>query len=83
MFSVYNPEVVALSQSKGLDSSEMISVGSSNYEVLAKWGEPKHEYEDLEEFQGNYGEDFETIESIQDHTSVIMIDNDRFIIQAF
>ena len=41
------------------------------------------EYEDLQEFQNNYGEDFETIESIHDHTSVIMIDNDSFIIQDF
>ena len=41
------------------------------------------EYESLEEFQGNYGEDFETVESITDHTSVIMINDDSFIIQDF
>ena len=41
------------------------------------------EYEDLEEFQGQYGEDFKTIESIYDHTQVIMINDTSFIIQAF
>jgi hypothetical protein len=41
------------------------------------------EYEDLEEFQGQYGEDFETIEDIYNHTSVIMVNDDSFIIQYF
>ena len=47
------------------------------------------EFDNLEEFQADYGEDYETIEDIQNATSVIMIDdyevkelNDtRFIIQ--
>jgi len=41
------------------------------------------EYENLEEFQGAYGEDYESIEDIQNSTSVIMVDNDSFIIQDF
>ena len=49
------------------------------------------EFDNLEEFQADYGEDYETIEDIQNATSVIMIDdyevkelNDtRFIIQQF
>tara|TARA_R100001440_G_scaffold47239_1_gene66985 strand:+ start:667 stop:1011 length:345 start_codon:yes stop_codon:yes gene_type:complete len=49
------------------------------------------EYDNLEEFQADYGEDYETVEDIQNATSVIMIDdyvvkelNDtRFIIQQF
>jgi len=41
------------------------------------------EYENLEEFVGNYGEGYETIEDIEYKTTVIMIDNDSFIIQDF
>lgn len=41
------------------------------------------EYEDLEEFQANYGEDYETIEDIERCTMVIKIDEDSFIIQDF
>ena len=41
------------------------------------------EYENIEEFQGAYGEDYESIEDIENSTSVIMIDNDSFIIQDF
>ena len=41
------------------------------------------EYDNLEEFQADYGEDYETIEDIQNATSVIMIDDDSFIIQNF
>ena len=49
------------------------------------------EYDNLEEFQADYSEDYETIEDIQNATTVIMIDdyevkelNDtRFIIQQF
>ena len=48
------------------------------------------EYDNLEEFQADYGEDYETIEDIQNATSVIMIeetiaplDDDSFIIQRF
>ena len=41
------------------------------------------EYDNLEEFQADYGEDYETIEDIQNDTSVIMIDDDSFIIQQF
>jgi len=41
------------------------------------------EYEDLKEFQGDYGNDYESIEDIEQQTQVIMIDDDSFIIQAF
>ena len=41
------------------------------------------EYENLEEFQENYGTDYETIEDIEYNTQVIMIDDESFIIQDF
>ena len=41
------------------------------------------EYNNLEEFQADYSEDYETIEDIQNATTVIMIDDDSFIIQQF
>jgi hypothetical protein len=41
------------------------------------------EYENLKEFQDNYGDDYPDIEAIQDKTSVIMVDDDSFIIQDF
>ena len=41
------------------------------------------EYDNLEEFQADYSEDYETIEDIQNATSVIMIDDDSFIIRQF
>ena len=41
------------------------------------------EYDNLEQFQADYGEDYETIEDIQNATAVIMIDDDSFIIQQF
>jgi len=41
------------------------------------------EYESLEEFQGEYGEEYETIEDIENSTLVIPIDDERFIIQVF
>jgi len=41
------------------------------------------EFDNLEEFQADYGDEYETIEDIQSATSVIMIDDDSFIIQQF
>ena len=41
------------------------------------------EYNNLDEFEADYGEDYETIEDIQNATTVIMIDDDSFIIQQF
>lgn len=41
------------------------------------------EYEDLKEFQENYGEEYKTLEDIEERTIVIPIDNKRFIIQDF
>ena len=41
------------------------------------------EYDSLEEFQADYGNEYETIEDIQNATTVIMIDDDSFIIQQF
>jgi hypothetical protein len=41
------------------------------------------EYSDIAEFQNDYGEEYETIEDIEDKTTVIRIDDESFIIQAF
>ena len=41
------------------------------------------EYDSLAEFNRDYGKNFEDIEEIFDHTQVIMIDNEKFIIQNF
>jgi hypothetical protein len=42
------------------------------------------EWQDLEDFQNNYGKEYETLEDIQDKTMVIEIPNtDRFITQVF
>ena len=41
------------------------------------------EYEGLEEFQDNYGNDYQSIDDINKETTVIMIDDTSFIIQDF
>ena len=41
------------------------------------------EYESLSEFQDNYGSEYDSLETINDHTIVIPIDDDSFIIQDF
>ena len=41
------------------------------------------EYESLEDFQEDYGEDYESISEIGQETTVIMIDDTSFIIQQF
>ena len=41
------------------------------------------EYDNLDEFKADYGNEYETIEDIQNATTVIMIDDDSFIIQQF
>lgn len=42
------------------------------------------EYENIEEFHGNYDkEEYPDLETIRDHTMVIPIDDDSFIIQDF
>lgn len=41
------------------------------------------EYESIEEFQQNYGTDYECIEDIQDVAQVIDIDGASFIVQDF
>ena len=41
------------------------------------------EYENLSEFQREYGQEYKTIEDIEDHTTVITINDDSFIIQQF
>lgn len=41
------------------------------------------EYENLEEFNRDYGKNFDDVEEIFDLTQVIMIDNEKFIIQNF
>lgn len=41
------------------------------------------EYESLEDFQANYGTDYESIDDIEDNTIVIMIDNESFITKDF
>ena len=42
-----------------------------------------YEYEDLKYFQEDYSEDYESIEDIEQATTVIMIDDTSFIFQAF
>ena len=42
-----------------------------------------NEYENLAEFQEDYGDDYESIEDIEHATQVIMIDDTSFIIQVF
>ena len=41
------------------------------------------EYENIEEFQANYSDDYETIEDIENATTVIRIDDESFIIVDF
>ena len=41
------------------------------------------EYKDLQEFQNYYGDEYDTIESIENKTTVIKIDDDAFIIVNF
>ena len=41
------------------------------------------EYDSLAEFNRDYGENFDDVEEIFDHTQVIMIDNEKFIIQNY
>jgi len=41
------------------------------------------EYNNIKEFQADYGTDYKTIEDIEEQTTVIRIDNESFIIQQF
>jgi len=41
------------------------------------------EYENIKEFQENYGDEYQTIEDVEERTTVISVDGDRFIIQQF
>lgn len=41
------------------------------------------EYADLEDFQGEYGEEYRSISDIERDTTVIMIDDRSFIIENF
>ena len=41
------------------------------------------EYESLEEFQEDYGDDYQSIDEIEQATTVIPIDDDGFIILQF
>ena len=41
------------------------------------------EYESLEEFQEDYGEDYQSIDEIEQVTTVITVDDDGFIILQF
>ena len=41
------------------------------------------EYKNLKEFQDNYGDEYETIEDVENETTVILIDDESFIIQNF
>lgn len=42
------------------------------------------EYENLDEFREAYGEEYESLEAVEDRTAVIRIpDSERFIIQIF
>ena len=41
------------------------------------------EYDNLKEFQDEYGKEYETMEDIENQTMVIPIDEESFIIQQF
>ncbi len=41
------------------------------------------EYENLAEFQKDYSKEYETIEDIEDATTVIRVNDEKFIIQQF
>lgn len=41
------------------------------------------EYNNIKEFQDDYGTDYKTIEDIEEQTTVIRIDDESFIIQQF
>ena len=41
------------------------------------------EYANLKEFQDDYGTEYETIDDLRDETTVIMVDDESFIIQQF
>tara|TARA_R110000787_G_scaffold114478_1_gene224214 strand:- start:253 stop:552 length:300 start_codon:yes stop_codon:yes gene_type:complete len=42
------------------------------------------EYENLKDFQGNYGDEYESLEDIENYTTLIKIeDEEGFIIQQF
>lgn len=41
------------------------------------------EYKNLKEFQNDYGTEYETIEDIEQKTTVVKIDDEAFIIQQF
>lgn len=41
------------------------------------------EYESLEEFKEQYNDDYDSIEDIEDKTTVIRLDNGGFIVQNF
>ena len=41
------------------------------------------EYDNLAEFNRDYGKNFSDVEEIFDFTQVIMVDNEKFIIQNF
>ena len=41
------------------------------------------EYESLEEFQEDYGDEYQSIEEIEQSTTVIMIDDSSFIVRQF
>lgn len=41
------------------------------------------EYEDLQEFQQSYSDSYESIQDIENATTVILIDDESFIIQNF
>jgi hypothetical protein len=41
------------------------------------------EYQSIEEFRRDYGGEYETIEDIEQQTTVIPVNDDAFIVQAF
>jgi len=41
------------------------------------------EYENIEDFQGQHSDDYETIEDIEKETTVIKVDDEKFIVRNF
>ena len=65
-----------------LDELEDSLADEFELDVIAFCGEYS-EYESLEEFQLDFGEEYKSLEDIENKTTVIMIDDESFIIQVF
>ena len=65
-----------------LECGEELSGEEQDFDIIALCCDFT-EYENMEEFQGSYGDAYKTIEDIENETTVIPINDDSFIIQNF